>query len=359
MTPSRLPDPSASRAVLVGVSQYSAMAKNRQLPAVKNNLQRLAALLSEPRIWGLPSEHCVVLHQPDDADAVISALRTAAQEATASLLFYYAGHGLTDPLTDDELHLALPNSREPAGIHLALRYQNVRAEFLRAAAVPQKVVILDCCWSGKALKSATMGSGDLAAVAAVKGTAVLTACASTAKALSPAGEDCTAFTGALMQILHEGIRGGHRELDVETLFQSLDTRLGSENRPRPQLATSGFGSGLVLAMNTWQEPAPSAELQEVAGTPALPDAVRPPLPVDMDTRRRVQELLRAGHYQAAQELRLRLAESGDISAVREVVAQLRREGQYQSAVELDRADVGSQAALQILRWLRQRSHRKL
>lgn len=79
---------------------------------------------------------------------------------------------------------------------------------LRATAVPQKVVILDCCWSGKALKGATMGADDLAAIAAVKGTAVLTACASTAKALSPAGEDCTAFTGALTQILYEGIRGG-------------------------------------------------------------------------------------------------------------------------------------------------------
>ncbi|MFF5754799.1 caspase domain-containing protein [Streptomyces longwoodensis] len=356
--PPRLPDPTASRAVLVGVSRYSAMPENRQLPAVKNNLQRLATLLGEPQIWGLPSEHCVVLHQPDDADAVISALQTAAREATASLFFYYAGHGLTDPLTDDELHLALPNSREPAGIHLALRYQNVRAELLRAAAVPQKTVILDCCWSGKALKGATMGTDDLATVAAVKGTAVLTACASTAKALSPAGEDCTAFTGALTQILYEGIRGGPRELDIATLFRSLDTRLGSENRPRPQLATSGFGSGLVLAMNTWQEPAQPVEAQEVEAPP-VPDIARPPGPVNEDARGRIQELLRTGRYGAAQELRLRLAEAGDISAIRDVVAQLRREGHYRFAAQLNRAVPGSDAAQQVLQWLRQGSLRKL
>ncbi|NEA55356.1 caspase family protein [Streptomyces sp. SID13666] len=340
------------------MSRYSAMPEDRQLPAVQNNLGRLATLLGEPRIWGLPPEHCVVLHQPDEADAVISALQTAAREATESLLFYYAGHGLTDPLIDDELHLALPNSREPAGIHLALRYQNVRAELLRATAVPQKVVILDCCWSGKALKGGTMGADDLAAVAAIKGTAVLTACASTAKALSPAGEDCTAFTGALTQILYEGIRGGPRELDVATLFRSLDSRLGSENRPRPQLATTGSGSGLMLAKNIWQEPARSAESREV-GAPPVPDVVGPLVPVDQHARRRIQELLRTGRYEAAQELRLRLAVAGDTIALRDVVAQLRRKGNYRSAAQLERAVPGGEAAQLVLRRLRDGSLREL
>ncbi|MFF3907608.1 caspase family protein [Streptomyces sp. NPDC001848] len=339
--------------MLVGVSRYHKMPEDRQLPAVENNLRRLADLLREPLIWGLPPEHCVVLHQPDDADAVISALQTAAKEATASLVFYYAGHGLIDPLTGgDELYLALPRSREPAGTHLALRYEHVRAELLRAAAVPQKVVILDCCWSGRALKG-TMGTDDLAAVAAVNGTAVLAACAATAKALSPAGEDCTAFTGALTQILREGLPGGPRELDIRTLFQSLNHRLGSENRPRPQLATSGSGSDLVLARNRgWQE---HTETPVIRTQPA-PAVVRPPALCGEHVRPRIRELLRAGRYEEAQDLRLRLAEAGDMEAVREVVTQLQREGHYQPAARLEAAPT-SEAAQEVLRWLRQGHHR--
>lgn len=109
-------------------------------------------------------------------------------------------------------------------------------------------------------------------------------------------------------------------------------------------------------MNTSQEPARAAESQEV-GAPPVPDVVRPPVPVDEHVRQRIQELLRTGRYQAAQELRLRLAEAGDISAVRDVVVQLRREGHYRSAAQLERAVPGSEGAQQVLRWLRQGSLR--
>ncbi|MXM65149.1 hypothetical protein GR925_17290 [Streptomyces sp. HUCO-GS316] len=346
MTPSRLPPAATSRAVLVGVSRYHELSAERQLPAVEAGLHRLAALLGDPRIWGLRPEHCAVLHQPEDADSVISALRTASGQATASLLFYYAGHGLIDPLAGDGLYLALPRSPEPAGTHLALDYDHVRAELLRAAAVPQKVVILDCCWSGRALKG-TMGAEDLAAAAAVKGTAVLTACASTAKALSPPGEDCTAFTGALTRILDEGLPGGPAELDVATLYRSLAHRLGSENRPRPQLATSGAGSELVLARNT----APQEPAEKQVSEPA-PAAVRPPALLAEHARPRIQELLRAGRYEEAQELRLSLAEAGDAEAVRDLVTRLRREGHYGPAARLERSTPGSEAAQRVLRWLR-------
>lgn len=352
MTASLLPDAAASRAVLVGVSRYRNMPENRQLPAVENNLRRLAELLCDPRVWGLPAENCVVLHQPGDADAVIGALRMAAESATASLVFYYAGHGLIDPLASDDLYLALPGSREPAGTHLALNYRHVRAELLRAAAVPQKVVMLDCCWSGKVLRG-TMGGGDLANVAAVSGTAVLTACASTARALSPPGEDYTAFTGALAKILDEGIAGGPPELDIGTLYRTLDGRLGSDNRPRPQLGTSESGSELVLARNTGRR-----EHTGTPGQPAPPPAVVPaPAPLGEHIRPRIRELLRTGRYEEARELRLQLAEAGDREALREVVTQLQREGQYQPAARLEKAAPAGEEAQELLRRLRQ-SHRR-
>ena len=62
MTP--LPDPEKSRALLVGVSGYHKMTADRQLPTVEPGLYRLAELLCDKRIWGLPSRNCTVLHQP-------------------------------------------------------------------------------------------------------------------------------------------------------------------------------------------------------------------------------------------------------------------------------------------------------
>jgi hypothetical protein len=327
MTPG-LPDPATSRAVLVGVSRYSRMAADRQLPAVENNLRRLAALLSDPRIWGLPEIHCRVLHQPDDADTVIEALREAAEQAEDTLLFYYAGHGLTDPLVDDSgLYLALPRAHEPGGTHLALHYNQVRAK-LRLAPAVRRVVVLDCCWSGRAL-GAAMGGADFAAAAQIESTAVLTASAATAQALAPVGEDLTAFTGALTDLLDGGVPDGPALLDVVTLYRLLHGRLAGAGRPLPQLG--GSGAEVVFAKNTaWSAPADAP----ASGPGSRQSSAPVSAPI---ARRRMVDLQRTGHYEEAREARLRTAESGDPDSIRELAAELRRKGDYMLADELEGA----------------------
>src|SRR5215831_1788027 len=194
-----LPDPARSRALLVGVSAYRNMAADRQLPTVEAGLYRLADLLCDEQIWGLPAGHCTVLHQPASADDIVTALRAAAAQAHDALVFYYAGHGLMDPaVRDGELHLAMPDAYEPGGTHLAMGYMHVRRE-LAMSRGSWRMVILDCCWSGLALPAGVTGA------AAVDGTAVLTATAATRKALAPPGERYPAFTGALIDTLGSGI----------------------------------------------------------------------------------------------------------------------------------------------------------
>ncbi|MDQ0913520.1 hypothetical protein QFZ32_009250 [Streptomyces canus] len=56
-----LPDPARSRAVLIGMDTYVHL---EALPAVRNNVARLAELLMDRGLWGLPPEHCVVLNNP-------------------------------------------------------------------------------------------------------------------------------------------------------------------------------------------------------------------------------------------------------------------------------------------------------
>ena len=73
-----LSDPDASRAVLIGVHSY---AKLPNLPAVERNLADLREAFTDPGIWGLSPEHCHVMAQPDNAEAVLDAVLEAGRQA--------------------------------------------------------------------------------------------------------------------------------------------------------------------------------------------------------------------------------------------------------------------------------------
>jgi hypothetical protein len=308
MTP--LPDPARSRALLVGVSAYRKMPADRQLPTVEPGLHRLAELLRDERIWGLPAGNCTVLHQPASAGDIIGALRTAAAGAQDTLLFYYAGHGLMDPaVRDGELHLALPDAYEPGGTHLAMSYMHVRRE-LAMSRGSGRVVILDCCWSGLALPAGVAGA------AAIDGTAVLTATAATNKALAPPGEQYPAFTGTLIHTLGTGIPGQPQVLDVGTVYQHVADWLARGGRPRPQLLGTGDGARIPLARNLAYRPA--------AGTRPSAGAAR-----------QVHALRRAGRYREADELQQEAAAAGDSESLRGRAEELRRIGRYADAAGLE------------------------
>jgi len=305
-----LPDPARSRALLVGVSAYRNMAADRQLPTVEAGLYRLADLLCDEQIWGLPAGHCTVLHQPASADDIVTALRAAAAQAHDALVFYYAGHGLMDPaVRDGELHLAMPDAYEPGGTHLAMGYMHVRRE-LAMSRGSWRMVILDCCWSGLALPAGVTGA------AAVDGTAVLTATAATRKALAPPGERYPAFTGALIDTLGSGIPGRPQVLDAGTVYQHVKDRLAKGGRPRPQFLGTGDGARTPLAHNL-------AYRQADGPQPAA------------DTARRVRELRRAGQYREADELQQEAAASGEPESLRRRAGELRRIGRYADAAGLE------------------------
>jgi hypothetical protein len=140
-----LPDPGASRAVLVGASRYEYL---EQLAAVSNNLRALAGLLCGPLSLQLPARHVSVVEDPAAADTVMGAVRKAAAEATDTLIVYFAGHGLVD--SRDGLSLALPHS-ESGRVETVLPYDWLREVLLLDSRAERHVVILDCCYSGRAL----------------------------------------------------------------------------------------------------------------------------------------------------------------------------------------------------------------
>jgi hypothetical protein len=234
-----LPDPATSAVVLVGVSAYRHMPK---LPTVANNLTRLKEALTDRAIWGLPAKRCVTVPDPTKSDDLIDPVIDAAGQARDLLIVYYAGHGFVD--RHGALRLTVVGSREERP-HTAVPYNELREALLEHNRAQRRVIILDCCYSGRALGDMSGGPvTPLRTAAGVAGSYLLTSAASNVRALAPREEECTAFTGEIVRVLRSGIPGkdgGEPEpyLTLDMLYQDVKDSLGRRGRPKPQQQDSG------------------------------------------------------------------------------------------------------------------------
>lgn len=251
-----LSDPARSQAVLIGVHSYAHL---DDLPAVAGNLEGLRQVLTDPAVWGLPGRACTVIAQPDKTGQVLDLVQEKAAAADDTLLIYYAGHGQTDPYSD-ELYLGMPSSRRER-THHSLRYEDLRRIVLEAPS-PRTVVILDCCYSGRALVGGMSAGERIADSATVRGSYLLTATSETRVALAPPGEPHTAFTGELIRTLSEGIPGGPELIEMSTLFGRLRVSLEGRSLPVPQQRNRDTAGHIAIARNRWgtttREGAPGA-----------------------------------------------------------------------------------------------------
>lgn len=248
-----LPNPLESRAVLVGVSNYTTLP---HLPAVANNVTTLTRVFTDPELWGLPGENCVTLLNPASSVEVVEAVHDAASKAREALVFYFAGHGLLDARSD--LFLALPDADKDQ-LFRAVRYDDIRQQIVDTAlGCYGKVVLLDCCFSGRALVGHMGGQAELADHARADGTYLMTASAETVEAQAPPGEEYTAFTGALLGKLLNGLPDGRDVIDMETLFYHVRADLKAQLRPVPQQRTRNEGNAIALVRNRRRSSAASA-----------------------------------------------------------------------------------------------------
>ncbi|WP_052397910.1 ATP-binding protein [Streptomyces sp. NRRL F-5123] len=269
----RLSDRGASRAVLIGVDTYGAQTGLAPLPAVRRNLSALRAALCDQQVWGLAEQHCQVLGPRAGLGAVMEAVDGAVQEATDTLLVYYAGHGLLHPDRPTDLHLALHDSNEHQ-MWRSLAYAHIRDE-VRAAHRQRGLkcaVVLDCCFSGAAVEGG-MGPHEtlLQKASDIDGVCVLTSSAATEFAYCPPDEELSAFTGALLRLLGTGVPGGGPVLDFGTVHGWLRRELGAREQPQhPQLGAHNSGERIAVFRNPAHLPRVSpgeVHGSDVPGTP--------------------------------------------------------------------------------------------
>ncbi|MEU6354925.1 caspase family protein [Streptomyces sp. NPDC047072] len=294
----RLPDPQRSYAVLIGASTYRADTV-ADLPAVRNNLYDLAAVLTHPRLGGMPVERCVVVPDPTDVRAVYRTLRGCASAAEDTLLVYFAGHGQTGPR--NELYLLLADT-DPSELRVSALPFDVVREVIADSPAANRVVILDCCFSGRAIQDMGAGTDTLLGQVGIEGTYVLTSAPVNAVALAPVGATYTSFTGELLALLRDGVPGGPDLLTFGEIYRRLLHTATTKGLPVPGQRGTGTVDMLALTRNAAaaqphppvtaapkpppataaQPPPPAATVKPhppaTAAKPSPPTTVKPPHP---------------------------------------------------------------------------------
>ncbi|MEU0047283.1 caspase family protein [Streptomyces werraensis] len=269
----RLPNPHLSYVVLIGTSTYRSSQLD-DLPSVRNNLRDLAAVLTDPNLGAIPDERCIIISDPEDARTVYRTLRRYARAAEDTLLVYFAGHGQTG--SRNELYLGLADTAPDELRVSALAFDLVR-DVLTDCPAANRVVILDCCFSGRAIQDMGGEEETILGQVAVEGTYVLASTPVNGVALAPAGASNTAFTGQLLNLLRTGVPGGPAFLTYGEIYRRLLHTTALHGLPAPRQRGTGTVDLLALVRNA-AVPGAGTGLTAAAEQSVAPLQVQPEIP---------------------------------------------------------------------------------
>ncbi|MFI6207466.1 AAA family ATPase [Streptomyces sp. NPDC051041] len=234
-------------AVLVGTGRHAPGSALPDLPSVDATLDALQRVLVE--VCGLDPGQ--VRRVPGDAGPqdVVGAVEAAVAEATGTVLLYYVGHGLLGPR--DELYLATHGSRSAESVAGAVPYRTLRD--LLGEAAGGGVVVLDCCFSGRAAAPADGRPREPYASARPDGSLLLGSASHFALSFAPEDEPYTLFSGRLLRLLEEGDPAGPPWLTWDHLYAALDREF-ADGPVRPRRRSDGDLGRLAVARNRAYRP---------------------------------------------------------------------------------------------------------
>jgi molecular chaperone DnaK len=241
----RLPDARSSRAIFVGTAHYGDDALP-DLPGVLGNLGDLVQRLTHENSGGFLAEHCTVITDPESGDRLGARMAEIAEQAEDTLLVYYAGHGLVDAYGDRYLGLSSTLARRLA--FTAMPYSIMR-RVLRESPAANRVLILDCCFSGRAIEAMTDPDSAVSGQIDIDGVYTLTSAPANQTANAPTGARHTAFTGELLRFLGDGLRDGPELLTLGQIYRHLLRALNARGLPKPQRRGTGTSDQLALVRN--------------------------------------------------------------------------------------------------------------
>lgn len=246
-------------AMLIATYEYQDSAL-RQLTAPAHDAEAFAAVLRDPAIAGF--EVTTLVNQPHHSvgEAIGNFYRDRRRDDLT--LLYFTGHGLKDD--DGRLHLAMANTRRDGLLFTALSAEQIDRA-MEGCASRQKVLILDCCYSG-AFPAGRISKADTAVHALERfqgrGRTVLTASDATQYSFEGNQAHGQAVQSVFTRYLVQGLRDGSADLDgdgditLDELYGYVHDRVVDEmpqQRPKKQDNVEGR---IVIARNiNWSLPA--------------------------------------------------------------------------------------------------------
>lgn len=260
-----------SRAVVIGVGGHVPESPLPAIPAVAATVVAVRDSLADQ--CGMEPGQIVSATDPESAARFLASVNQAASQAEDVLLLYYIGHGLVSLAGEFFLATHASTDREVMLPVEALPFAAVRGA-LSASRARHVVVILDCCFSGRASGAFAAAVADAFELTNVRGSYLLSATSATEQALAPEGQQHTAFSGALLDLLRDGDPGTGRELTLEDIYRQLERSLPAAGAPVPQRRAAGDAGRLAVSLNPRARPAtsprPGSRERPGASSPARP-----------------------------------------------------------------------------------------
>lgn len=231
-------DPARSSALLIGNKNYPNSALP-VFPAAEDNLAALGNAFRDPKLWGLRGRRLSVDHDLERADFLDSVRLTArSSEHGGLLVLYFAGHAEKD---SGMLYLA-PSDGDPADpansmISVAEIFRAVGQE---TGAASRKLLILDCCYAGQAVRAMPT---EPVPVGDAQGWLIMAATAPTATALAHPERTHSLFTAALLEAF-KGAPEASRGLSPRWISERVDALIPEleeeSKRLKPYTSNAGW-----------------------------------------------------------------------------------------------------------------------
>jgi Caspase domain len=233
----------------------------------------LQALLTDETMWGLPQDRCRTLIDRTDPIELMESLDRLARIARDTLVVYYAGHGIVDR----EGTLVIPTWSTTVDLpkYTALPYSHIR-EIVGTSRAERRIIVLDCCFSGRALEAMSDIGTTIVGQMDAEGTFIMTSAPATSVSIAPEGTRYTAFTGELLDIIRNGVPSLSELLSLDDVYDQIMTAMVRRGWPRPQrLGTNTVGKFGFLRNRAWLKGRKVRPVQDVmpAHDPQVPAAL--------------------------------------------------------------------------------------
>jgi hypothetical protein len=234
MTPAAEPvSPKTTLAVILGASDFTNW-KELSNTAFASSAEDFKRYLFDEDGFNLPRDHLLPLFDTTKsqsdilvavADFLSEKYKAQSEGGIRDLLLYYVGHGNFTAARN--YCLAVRDSR-PKVDGTLLRMSDLAGVIRNNAGGLRRFLILDCCFAGKAIKE--IQAGPLVAAReeimesfAREGTTLLCSSTEGKVSLAPEGSKYTMFSGALLEVLRNGVAKIDTPLSMEQLGTTADS----------------------------------------------------------------------------------------------------------------------------------------